>query len=112
MQECKLKYKEKKKADSNYNRGDRNQQSKNYMKKHPEKRKAHDAIYNAIKKGDIIRPDKYSKCNNECKPLAHHEDYTKVYDVKWLCQECHNKIHSNSIKNETLKIRNRLEVST
>lgn len=58
-----------------------------------EKKRAHVAIYDAIKRGDIIKPTKCSKCDKEKRLHAHHEDYTKPLEVKWLCQSCHIAEH-------------------
>lgn len=47
------------------------------------------AIRAAVVRGDIIRPDRCSQCGVECKPDAHHPDYSKPLAVIWLCKPCH-----------------------
>jgi hypothetical protein len=39
--------------------------------------------------GLLIRPLHCERCLKESKPDAHHEDYTKPLEVKWLCRTCH-----------------------
>jgi len=53
------------------------------------KRLAHDAVGRAVKKGILVRPNKCHRCNKECRPHAHHADYTKPLSVEWLCPKCH-----------------------
>jgi len=69
------------------------ERSANWEKNNPEKRRVHDRTMYAVKTGKIIRPNFCSKCNKECVPHAHHEDYTKPYDVLWLCSICHFYLH-------------------
>ena len=61
--------------------------------KFPEKNKARKLVFTALREGFMMRPDKCSDCNKECKPDAHHPDYSKPLEVIWLCRECHNKEH-------------------
>ena len=46
-----------------------------------------------ISRGNLIRPDKCEKCLKECKPEAHHDDYSKPLQVRWLCPPCHGFVH-------------------
>ena len=47
----------------------------------------------AIKRGDLIRLD----CEECGKPAeAHHDNYSKPYDVRWLCFEHHRKWHKEN----------------
>lgn len=46
-----------------------------------------------VRNGLIVRPDKCESCGITCKVQAHHEDYSRPYDVKWLCFVCHRKQH-------------------
>lgn len=44
-----------------------------------------------IKRGKVKR-EPCEVCGN-IKSEAHHEDYFKPLDVKWLCRRCHEKVH-------------------
>lgn len=56
---------------------------------HPEKNKAYMKVYRAIKKGILTREN----CFCGQKAEAHHDDYSKPLDVKWLCKRHHEKRH-------------------
>ena len=73
---------------------DRLDYRKKYYKKHLKKEVANHIVSRAIESGILIRPNKCSKCNCECKPDGHHEDYDKPLEVIWLCKSCHKKHHS------------------
>ena len=60
--------------------------------KNPEKRKAHIAVGNAIRAGKLVRKP-CEKCSSTKNIHAHHEDYSKPLDVRWLCAACHGKEH-------------------
>ena len=67
--------------------------SKKFCLENPEKRKAHQAVGNALAGNRITRPSICESCFKECKPEAHHEDYSKPLDVEWLCKKCHIELH-------------------
>jgi len=56
-------------------------------------------VEQALLAGDIIRPDKCECCGKKAAGRggaalqAHHDDYDRPLDVKWLCKRCHMKIH-------------------
>lgn len=67
-----------------------------------DKRSTH-LVERAIAKGLLIRPDKCQECNQSSefkdgRPSiqAHHDDYNKPLDVRWLCQGCHHKWHQEN----------------
>jgi ribosomal protein S27AE len=62
----------------------------NYRKYHPERYEAHRLTSYGIRTGKIIRQS-CSNCGNP-KSQAHHNDYSKPYDIDWLCFECHRKL--------------------
>lgn len=59
----------------------------------PEKHRARAAANKAIKSGFLVRASLCSKCNQERKTHAHHDDYTKPLEVRWLCCKCHFQEH-------------------
>ena len=64
-------------------KGDREQKAK-----HPERIKARQAVYRAIKTGRLVK----EPCHcGETEVQGHHEDYSKPLDVEWLCAKCHSK---------------------
>jgi hypothetical protein len=65
--------------------------------RHPEHKKARQAVYEAIKRGDLLKPTRCEDCGQE-KPLqGHHESYEKEHwlEVRWVCRKCHRKIHGD-----------------
>ena len=61
--------------------------------KFPFKRPARRILNYYLEKGDVTRPDNCSSCGINCKPDAHHENYSKPLEVKWLCKLCHGILH-------------------
>ena len=55
--------------------------------------RAYATLHFALKRGAIFRPQQCSDCKKDCKPEAHHDDYTKPLDVAWLCKLCHEARH-------------------
>lgn len=76
--------------------------------KYPEKYKARNDIHNAVLLGKVLVPEKCQDCGNKTKLQAHHEDYSKPLDVKWLCIKCHNWLHHNSISVDKVVIQSRV----
>jgi hypothetical protein len=66
--------------------------NKEWRERNPNKYKAHGIVAYAIKKGELIR----EKCACGCgeNVHAHHDDYAKPLDVRWLCNACHNEWHA------------------
>jgi len=52
---------------------------------------ARQILDNAVRAGKVIRPTNCSKCGKIQKITAHHDDYSKPLQVRWLCLECHGK---------------------
>lgn len=61
-----------------------------YIADNPQKRKAHHAVNNAIRDGRLIRQP-CEICG--AKAQAHHDDYSKPLDVRWLCPVHHSEQH-------------------
>lgn len=67
-----------------------NEKAADFHRSNPLIRKAHSAISNAIRDGRLTRPTQCSQCGSEGKRIeAHHDDYSKPLEVRWLCKRCH-----------------------
>lgn len=66
-----------------------------YRQKHPERRNAFAVIHKATYKGSIIRPDTCSKCGMSGYIVAHHDDYDRPLEVRWLCLSCDRQLHAD-----------------
>ena len=64
---------------------------KESIARHPEKHRCHQRFEYAMRRGKIQR--KPCQTCGEQKSEAHHHDYTKPYDVIWLCREHHVHEH-------------------
>jgi len=67
------------------------------IEKHKEKQLARYEVYKATLRGDLIRPTVCPVCGIESKIQAHHKDYDKPLDVKWMCVSCHSQEHKNAV---------------
>lgn len=79
-----------------YDRNRGNRQDKGYLKEY---RKKYPAKYRAINiVNNAIRSKKLFKCPcevcGEKKAVAHHDDYTKPLNIRWLCQAHHKQWHA------------------
>jgi ribosomal protein S27AE len=63
--------------------------------RHPEKNAARQAVNNAIRDGRLIRQS--CEVCGETDIEAHHEDYSKPLDVRWLCFRHHREEHGQSV---------------
>jgi|SRR5712664_102594 len=77
-------------------RANRTEYQRKWRERNPEKLAAHKAVSVALSKGVLRRPRVCSRCNEPCKPHAHHADYSKPLQVEWLCWDCHNVEHGNA----------------
>jgi hypothetical protein len=55
----------------------------------PEKRRARDAVRNALLGGRLVQSARCKRCQRIGKTEAHHSDYSKPLEVEWLCKLCH-----------------------
>lgn len=61
-------------------------------------------VYLAVKRGEIVRGLTCEECSSSNHIDAHHDDYSKPLDVRWLCRKCHNKWHKhNTAKNTDIE---------
>jgi hypothetical protein len=58
-----------------------------FYQRHPEKKRAKDAVYFAVRRGDLVR----TPCEvcGSANVWAFHDDYFKPLDVRWLCPKHH-----------------------
>lgn len=53
-------------------------------------------LRDAVRAGKIVKPECCSQCGEVVSKKclhAHHLDYSKPYDVEWLCPQCHADAH-------------------
>lgn len=75
-------------------RAEATKRSREYRLKNPKKSRAHDLVAYAIKIGSLVRlPCEVCGANSH---VAHHDDYEKPLEVRWLCQTHHKQWHSDN----------------
>lgn len=75
-------------------RANGNRAKRAYLDRNPMKRAAHIACGNAIRTGRLIR--KPCEVCGAAKAQAHHDDYSKPLDVRWLCTTHHAEWHKHN----------------
>lgn len=65
-----------------------------YIESNPVKRAAHIAVGNAVRDGRI-HPKPCEVCGS-ARAEAHHDDYSKPLDVRWLCATHHAEWHRHN----------------
>lgn len=80
-------------AYSERNSANRSEATATWRANHPEKRTAHQAIQTAIRNGSLVRQP-CEICGTMERVHAHHDDYSKPLDVKWLCHTHHMEHHA------------------
>lgn len=67
---------------------------KKYASENKEKVSAWSKISYHLKNGNIVKPDNCEICKKPHQRIhAHHDNYKKPLDVKWVCPVCHKEIH-------------------
>ena len=60
--------------------------------------KAHRLVFHeAIKRGDLVRKP-CEACGRHSKVIAHHDDYDRPLDVRWLCSPHHHEAHGRTAR--------------
>jgi len=79
------------------NRGNRLSDSyqNEYREKYPNKYKARNMVSNAIRDKKLFKEDCES-CGSTEYIHAHHDDYLKPLNVRWLCAACHHQWHAKN----------------
>jgi len=65
-----------------------------WQHEHPDRVIAMKALQYAVKTGKIIKPSSCQDCGRVARLSGHHTDYSKHYEVIWLCSSCHKLRHS------------------
>lgn len=47
------------------------------------------ALNAAVRRGELVRPDRCSRCGEPGKIQGHHPDHSQPLEVIWLCPVCH-----------------------
>jgi hypothetical protein len=69
--------------------------TKNYRENNPNKYKAHGKVAYEVKLGNLTKkPCEVCGTNKNIK--AHHDDYSKALDVRWLCSKHHSEWHKEN----------------
>ena len=61
--------------------------------KYRERRLTNGKVQWALESGKLIKSLKCEVCDCESFLYGHHDDYSKPLEVRWVCKECHYKIH-------------------
>lgn len=64
-----------------------------YQAAHPDRRRAHITLGNAIRDGKVVPWPVCAVPECDCRPQAHHPDYSRPLDVVWLCPAHHRQTH-------------------
>lgn len=62
----------------------------------PQKLRARREVYNACRRGQLIKPGCCEDCQQQFPSReihGHHEDYSKPLEVNWVCTRCHERRH-------------------
>lgn len=68
-----------------------NQYNAKYRQEHPEQGRAHATVCRALLKGTLVKQP--CEVCGDPNVEAHHEDYTKPLEVRWLCFKHHRYQH-------------------
>ncbi len=72
-----------------------------YRMAYPERELAHRVIRDSKRKGNI-KEQPCEICGTIVNIDAHHSDYSKMLDVRWLCRSCHIHLHQRLEINQSV----------
>jgi hypothetical protein len=55
---------------------------------------AHRLVHNALRRGELVKPQVCQGCGQPARLDAHHDDYARPLAVRWLCRRCHAGRHA------------------
>jgi len=70
-----------------------NKAKKKWIASNPNKRKAQQMVNNAIRDGKLFK-EPCCVCGATKNIHAHHDDYLKPLNIRWMCARCHHRWHS------------------
>ena len=77
---------------------------KAWIADNPKKRWCAVSVGNAVRDGKLIKSKSCSSCGVTGKRIhGHHDDYDKVFDVRWLCSACHISWHKQNGEGKNAK---------
>ncbi len=88
----KQEYRKKLKYQKNYKQH-KCKSSKAWRQKNSQKVKAYSITKNAISNGLIKKSSACVRCGGKGKLHGHHADHNKPLKIKWLCINCHERLH-------------------
>lgn len=65
-----------------------------FEERFPGKAAAHRAVKNALRSGKLARAN--CEACGAAGAEAHHDDYSKPLEVRWLCRSCHHRWHEEN----------------
>lgn len=64
----------------------------------PDKQDARNKLRNAVRLGKIEKPNTCDRCQTSDSLIeGHHADYSKPFEVDWLCSRCHHAAHKHLV---------------
>lgn len=79
---------------SEHGKANRAETMRRQAAKFPERHHARISLGNAVRDGRVIPWPVCAIPDCECKPQAHHPDYSRPLDVVWLCAAHHREAHA------------------
>lgn len=68
------------------------QRDRDRYARNPEKFHARAAVYRALERGELVKQP-CEVCGTELAVQAHHDDYARPLEVRWLCRRHHIDLH-------------------
>lgn len=69
--------------------------TKDYRERFPAKFRAHQMVGYALRSGRLF-PEPCAECGESHSTHAHHDDYAKPLNIRWLCPPCHSAWHQKN----------------